>query len=262
MSNITALITGASGGIGLEFAKIHADNKYDLVLVARNETKLFFIKKELEAKYGITAHVFATDLSIEGNVKSLVAFTDKNDIRVDHLINNAGIGVYGKFHETDLDSNLKLLDLNNRALVILTKLYSDKMVKHGYGKVLNVASTAAFGPGPFYSCYFASKAFVLSFSEAIHSELENTGVSVTTLCPGPTETGFVSATKGMVKSGLFAKQKVSSPKEVAKDGYDTMMDNGSFVISGLMNKISVFSMRFAPRSWVTAITKSITKPLD
>ena len=262
MSNITALVTGASGGIGLEFARIHADNKYDLVLVARNETKLLYIKKELENEFGITAHVFATDLSVEGNVNSVVEFTDKNNIRVDHLINNAGIGVFGKFNESDLESNLQLMDLNNRALVILTKLYSDKMVKHGYGKVLNVASTAAFGPGPFYACYFASKAFVLSFSEAIHSELENTGVSVTTLCPGPTETGFVAATTGMVKSGLFAKQKVSSPQEVAKDGYDAMMDNESLIISGLMNKILVFSMRFAPRSWVTALTKSITKPLD
>ena len=262
MSNITALITGASGGIGLEFAKIHADNKYDLVLVARNETKLLTIKKELESNYGITAHVFATDLSKENNAKSVVEFTEKNNIRIDHVINNAGIGVFGKFHETDLESNLKLMDLNNRALVILTKLYTVKMVKHGYGKILNVASTAAFGPGPFYSCYFASKAFVLSFSLAINSELEKTGVSVTTLCPGPTETGFVSATTGMVKSGLFAKQKVSTPQEVAQDGYHAMMGGDSLVISGLMNKISVFSMRFAPRSWVTALTKSITKPLD
>lgn len=262
MSNITALITGASSGIGLELARIHAENKYDLVLVARDKTKLNYIKKELEDQYGITAYVFSTDLSVEKNVKSVIEFTDQNNIRIDHLINNAGIGVYGKLHETDLDSNLKLMDLNNRALVILTKVYTEKMVKHSYGKVLNVASTAAFGPGPYYSCYFASKAFVLSFSEAIHSELQNTGVSVTTLCPGPTETGFVSATKGMIKSGLFAKQKVSSPQEVANDGFEAMMENKSLIISGVMNKISVFFTQVSPRSWVTAITKNITKPLD
>ncbi len=262
MSNITALITGASGGIGLEFARIHAENKYDLVLVARNETKLLYIKKELESEYGITAHIYPTDLTVEANVKSVLEFTEKNNIRVDHLINNAGIGVYGKFHETDLDANLKLMDLNNRALVILTQLYTEKMVKHGYGKILNVASTAAFGPGPFYACYFASKAFVLSFSEAIHCELKDTGVSVTALCPGPTETGFVAATDGMVKSGLFAKQKVSTPQEVAKDGFEAMMENESLIVSGLMNKISIFAMRFSPRSWITEITKNITKPLD
>jgi short-subunit dehydrogenase len=209
----------------------------------------------------VTAHVFAADLTLENDVKSVIEFTDKNNIRIDHLVNNAGIGVYGLLHETSLEENLRLMDLNNRALVILTKLYTEKMVKHGSGKVLNIASTAAFMPGPYMSTYFASKAFVLSFSEAIHSELSNTGVSVTTLSPGPTETGFVSAANGMTKSGLFAKQKVSTPKEVAQDGFDAMMNGDSLKISGLMNQLSVFSVRFSPRSWVTALTKAITKPL-
>lgn len=261
MSKITALITGASSGIGLELAKIHAKNKYDLVLVARNEKKLTQIKIQLESENGITAHIFATDLTLEDNVKSVIEFTDKNNIRIDHLINNAGIGVFGLLHETNLEDHLKLIDLNNRALVILTKVYTEKMTKHGSGKVLNIASTAAFMPGPYLSTYFASKAFVLSFSEAIHSELKGTGVSVTTLCPGPTETGFVAAAEGMTKSGLFAKQKVSTPREVAQDGFYAMMGAKSLIISGLMNKISVFSVRLSPRSWVTALTKAITRPL-
>ena len=261
MSKLTALITGASGGIGLELAKLHAANTYDLVLVARNEAQLQKVKSEIEGNYNVTVHLFATDLTEEKNVKSVVEFTDNANIRIDHLVNNAGIGVYGLLHETSLEENLKLMDLNNRALVILTKLYTEKMVKHGSGKVLNIASTAAFMPGPYMSTYFASKAFVLSFSEAIHSELSGTGVSVTTLCPGPTETGFVAAADGMTKSGLFAKQKVSTPKEVAKDGFEAMIAGDSLIISGVMNKISAFSIRFSPRSWVTALTKAITKPL-
>ena len=261
MSQLTALITGASGGIGLEIAKLHAADKYNLVLVARNETLLNRIKKELEAKHAISVRVFATDLSIEENAKSVVQFTDQNNIRIDHLVNNAGIGVFGELHKTSLEDNLKMIDLNVRALVILTKLYTEKMVKHSSGKVLNIASTAAFMPGPYMSVYFASKAFVLSFSEAINSELKDTGVSVSTLCPGPTNTGFVAAANGMENSGLFAKQKVSTPKEVAKDGYDAMMNLEAVRVSGILNKISIMSVRFSPRSWVTALTKSITKPL-
>ena len=260
MSKLTSLITGASGGIGLEIAKLHAADKYDLLLVARNETNLLRIKKELEALHGITVHVFVTDLTVEENVKSVIEFTEKNNIKIDHLVNNAGIGVFGKLHETTLEDNLKMMDLNNRALVILTHHYVKLMAKHGTGKVLNIASTAAFMPGPYMSIYFASKAFVLSFSEAIHSELEGTGVTVTALCPGPTNTGFVAAADGMQDSGLFSKQKVSTPKEVALDGYKAMMNGESLRISGMFNKISVFSTRFSPRSWVTAMTKSITKP--
>jgi len=261
MSQLTALITGATSGIGLEIAKLHAQNNFNLVLVARNEVNLQNTKDEIEADFGVIVHIIPTDLTLEDNVKSVVNFTNENNIRIDHLVNNAGIGVYGLLHETSLDDNLKLIDLNNRALVILTKLYTDKMVKYGSGKVLNIASTAAFMPGPYMSTYFASKAFVLSFSEAIHSELSGTGVSVTTLCPGPTETGFVAAANGMTNSGLFSKQKVSTPKEVAQDGFNAMMNGDSLRISGFMNKISTFSVRLSPRSWVTALTKAITKPL-
>jgi short-subunit dehydrogenase len=261
MSKLTSLITGASGGIGLEIAKLHAADKYNLVLVARNETNLQRIKKDLEAKHGITVHILATDLTVENNVKSVIEFTEKNNIKIDHLVNNAGMGVFGKLNETSLDDNLKMMDLNNRALVILTHHFVQCMVSHGSGKILNIASTAAFMPGPYMSIYFASKAFVLSFSEAVNSELSGTGVSVTTLCPGPTNTGFVAAANGMENSGLFAKQKVSTPKEVAKDGYQAMMNKEAVRVSGFLNKVSVFSTRLSPRSWVTALTKSITKPL-
>jgi len=261
MSKLTALITGASGGIGLEIAKLHAANKYDLVLVARNQTNLERVKTKLINEYGISVHIIATDLTQEDNVKSIFDYIKNHNLRIDHLINNAGMGVFGKLNETSLDDNLKMMDLNNRALVILTHHFVQCMVSHGSGKILNIASTAAFMPGPYMSIYFASKAFVLSFSEAVNSELSGTGVSVTTLCPGPTNTGFVAAANGMENSGLFAKQKVSTPKEVAKDGYQAMMNKEAVRVSGFLNKVSVFSTRLSPRSWVTALTKSITKPL-
>ena len=261
MSKSTALITGASGGIGLEFARIHANNKFDLVLAARNEEKLNQIKNELESQYRITVFVYATDLTKHENVLALIEYTNTHNIQIDHVINNAGFGVFGKLSETSIDQNLNMIQLNIDALVTLTHAYSKKMIVQGQGKILNVASTAAFMSGPYMSVYFASKAFVLSFSEAVHSELSGTGVSVTTLCPGPTATGFEDAAEGMNKSGLFSKQKVSTASAVAMDGYQAMMSQKPLVISGIMNKISALSVRLTPRSWVKAITKSIMKPV-
>lgn len=262
MSKLTALITGASGGIGLEFARIHAAYKYDLVLVARNETKLSKIRAEIEKEFGVTVWIFPADLTLVESIPSLLEFIEKKNIRVNHLINNAGIGVYGKFHETTMEANKKLIDLNINALVSLTHAIGEIMVKNGSGKILNVASTAAFMPGPYMSVYFASKAFVLSFGEAVNMELEGTGVRVTTLCPGPTETGFEDETDGMKASGLFSKQKVASPRDVAKDGYFAMMNNQSLIISGSLNKAATFFIRFTPRSLLNTVTKSILKPVN
>jgi short-subunit dehydrogenase len=261
MAKLTALITGASGGIGLEIAQIHAENKYDLLLVARNEKKLHRIKNDLENKYDISVWVFATDLTRSQNITALLEFTEKENIRVDHLINNAGMGVFGKLTETSLTDNQRMIDLNINALVILTHAYAKKMISNGAGKILNIASTAAFMPGPYMSIYFASKAFVLSFGESVNSELEGTGVSLTTLCPGPTQTGFVSAAEGMDNSGLFSKQKVSTPRNVATDGFYAMMRRKPLKISGLMNVMVVFILRFSPRSWVTFLAKGIIKPI-
>jgi short-subunit dehydrogenase len=262
MSKLTALITGASGGIGLEFAKLHAKYHYDLVLVARNEIKLQQIKHELEASHPIQVWVVSADLTTSNGVQRVIDFTKSSTLRIDHLINNAGIGVFGKLHQTSMDAHKKLIDLNISALVTLTHHFTVLMAQHGSGKVLNVASTAAFMPGPYMSTYFASKAFVLSFGEAVNSELRGSGVSVTTLCPGPTNTGFEAVTDGMTKSGLFSKQKVSSAREVAKDGYFAMMKPKPIIISGFLNKMAAFSIRLSPRSFVTAITKSIVKPMN
>ncbi len=262
MSKLTALITGASSGIGYELAKIHAQNHYNLVLVARSSDKLANVKKELEYQYPVSVQILALDISVAVNIQKLTDFTDSQSIRIDHLINNAGIGVYGKYWETSVEDHLKLIQLNVNALVALTHHYSKKMVAHGSGKILNVASTAAFMPGPFMSTYFASKAFVLSFGEAVDSELSDTEVSLTTLCPGPTKTGFEAAASGMKESGLFTKSKVATAKDVALDGYDAMMKGNPVIVSGLINKLNVFSIRFSPRSWVIAITKSIMKPVN
>lgn len=262
MSKLTALITGASSGIGYELAKIHAQHHYDLVIVARNKNKLEKVKKELESTYGNTVYVFSVDLAEPQNITALNEFIDDQHLRIDHLINNAGIGVFGKFWKTSLDENLKLIQLNINTLVALTHHYSKKMAKRGGGKILNVSSTAAFMPGPYMSTYFASKAFVLSFGEAVHSELQGTGVTVTTLCPGPTETGFEAAATGMAESGLFTKSKVATPYKVAKDGFDSMMKGKPVIISGAINKLNAFSIRFSPRSLVTSITKKIMQPVD
>ena len=260
MSNITALITGASGGIGLEIAKLHAERKYNLVLVARNEKHLQRIQSELEETHGIQVSIFPTDLTVEENVKKLLEYLRSQNMRIDHLVNNAGIGVYGKYTETTLESQLQLLDLNVRALMILSHEIGRQMVEHGGGKILNIASTAAFMPGPYMASYYASKAFMLSFGEALNSELEGTGVSVTTLCPGPTATEFEQAVNGLADSGLFSNQIVSTARDVAKDGFFAMMDSKAVKISGFMNQLAVLSVKFSARSMVVHMTKKIMQP--
>ena len=259
-ANQTVLITGASSGIGEELAACFARDGFNLVLVARNEKHLQRIQSELEETHGIQVSIFPTDLTVEENVKKLLEYLRSQNMRIDHLVNNAGIGVYGKYTETTLESQLQLLDLNVRALMILSHEIGRQMVEHGGGKILNIASTAAFMPGPYMASYYASKAFVLSFGEALNSELEGTGVSVTTLCPGPTATGFEQAANGLADSGLFSNQIVSTARDVAKDGFFAMMDSKAVKISGFMNQLTVLSVKFSPGSMVVHMTKKIMQP--
>lgn len=252
----TALITGASNGIGLELAKIHASKGDNLVLVARNISSLQLLKSELEKSFKISVYVIGKDLSKINSAQEVFEEVKSKNIKIDYLINNAGFGDFGLFIETDWSKEEQMLQLNITTLTQFTKLYAKEMVKQGNGKIMNVASTAAFQSGPTMALYYATKAYVLSFSEAINNELEGTGVSVTTLCPGATESGFQAAA-AMEESALVKGKKLPSSKEVAEYGYKAMMKNKVVAIHGLMNYIMANSVRFIPRNIVVKVTRKI-----
>lgn len=254
--NNTALITGASSGIGLDLAKIHAKKGGDLVLVARNKQKLLEIKHEFESNYHIEVVVIEQDLSRKDAAQEVYNQTKQFGITVDILINNAGFGDFGFFAETDWFKEYEMISLNIVALTQLTKLYAQDMIEQGSGRILNVASIAAFLPGPKMAIYYATKAYVLSFSEAIANEFADQGITVTTLCPGPTDTGFEKAA-ALEESGLFKKQKVVSSMPVAEYGYKAMMKGKTVAIPGFRNKLLTKLVLFAPRSWVVKAVRYI-----
>lgn len=215
----TALITGASSGIGAELARYHAEQGGDLVLVARRKDALNTLKVELEERHKIRVKVIAADLAVPNAARDIFAKTEAAGIEVDMLINNAGFGGHGKFHERELAKDQAMMQVNMNALVDLTHIYMQGMIKRNKGKILNVASTAGFMPGPLQAVYYATKSFVVSFSQAIAQELKNTNVTSTVLCPGTVDTGFVAA--GDLE-GIPAWDKAASAQSVAKCGYDAM----------------------------------------
>lgn len=243
----TALITGASGGIGLELARVFAREGYGLVLIARNQKRLEGIAQELRPA---EAQAIAMDLSLPGAAEEIHGKVPKVDV----LVNNAGFGVFGKFVEKGLAEELNMMQLNMTALVTLTRLYLPAMISAGNGKIMNVASTAAFQPGPLMAIYFATKAFVLSFSEAIANELAGTGVIVSALCPGPTASDFQERAK-MQKSGLVKGRKMMDARTVAEAGYRGLMAGKTVVIPGFGNKLLTQSLRLSPRSVVTKMVR-------
>src|SRR5262249_3760410 len=245
MATKTALITGASLGIGYELAKLFARDKRALVLVARSGDKLQKIAQELQTLGSPQVTVIVKDLAELEAPDEIFAETERRKIQIDFLVNNAGFGERGPFVRTNLDNELEMVQVNIVALMHLTKLYLPGMVQRRFGRIMQVASTAAFQPGPFMAVYYATKAFVLSFSEALWEELDGTGVTVTALCPGATETGF-AARAGMLNSRLF-KMRVMDVKPVVVEGYRAMMKGQSLVVTGLRNRLMAFSIRFAPR---------------
>ncbi|MBI1860063.1 MAG: SDR family oxidoreductase [Deltaproteobacteria bacterium] len=253
MAKLFTVVTGASSGIGLNFAEIMAADKHDLILVARNQPKLREIASKLSQAHGVEVKVTAADLGKPADVLSLIEQLKGLDI--DTLINNAGIGLYGEFLKTDLAAELNMIQLNITALTQLTKAVLPQMVARRSGKILNVASTAAFQPGPLMAVYYATKAYVLSFSEAIASELEGTGVTVTALCPGATTSGFQDAANAG-SSKLF-QRKLPSASEVAAAGIRAMNAGKRVFIHGAMNRVGVQSVRFLPRTMVTKMVKNI-----
>lgn len=242
----TALITGASSGIGKELAHIHAENGGDLVIVARSKDKLEAIKKELEAQYDTQVVIITKDLGQANAPLEVYNEVKTKGIEVDYLINNAGFGGIGKFYEREWEKDLAMINLNIIALTALTRLYLPDFVKRNSGKILNISSTTSLMPGPLQAVYFASKAYVASFSNAIAEELYDTHVTVTNLMPGATETGF-GAISGMDKTPLFAK--TASAHSVAKDGYDGMIKGKIDVISGVSagQRVMFASIPFMPK---------------
>lgn len=242
----TVLITGASSGIGREFAHIHAEKGGDLIVVARSENKLNQLKKELEEKYKISVFVIQKDLTASNATQEIYEQVKTAGLKVDYLINNAGFGGLGKFYERDLSKDVEMINLNIVALTSLTHYFLQDFIKQNKGKILNVSSTASLMPGPLQAVYFATKAYVTFFSNAIAEELHDTNITVTNLMPGATETQF-GKTSGMDKSEMF-KNTVSA-RSVAEDGYNGMIDGKIDVISGLTfsQKIMVSMIPFTPK---------------
>jgi len=254
----TALITGASFGIGLELARIFAREGYNLVLVARSGDKLRQLASELEKAHGTRSLILATDLTEPGAPAHVLDQTTRADIQVDVLVNNAGFGQYGMFAENDLEECLRQIQLNVTALTHLTRLYLPAMIERAKterksGRILNVASTATFQPGPLMAVYFATKAYVLHLSEALANELNGTGVTVTCLCPGVTATEFHK--RANATGQRLLKFGAMDARTVAEDGYHALMSGKPVAISGFKNWLLAQSVRLLPRWLATAIVR-------
>jgi short-subunit dehydrogenase len=251
-----ALITGATTGIGYELAKLFAQDHYDLVLVARDEARLVKVGGELKEKHGVSVKVIAEDLSLTGSPQEIFSELERQSVMPDVLVNNAGYGFLGPFADSDLSVQTGMIQVNLVALTQLTRLFLPGMISRKQGRILNVASTAAFQPGPLMAVYYATKAYVLSFSEALNNELHGTGVTVTALCPGPAATEF-QRRAGVEKINFFSGRSAMAPEKVAQKGYRALMQGKAVVITGFRNKFLAFSERFLPRSVVVGVVRGI-----
>jgi uncharacterized protein len=252
---MTALITGASGGIGYALARIHAENGGDLIVVARTKEKLERIKEEFESLYGIRVFFICKDLSQPGIAEKVLGDIRKLGVSVDYLINNAGIGDVGLFAESDWKRQEMMINLNITALVHLTRLLLPDMIERGSGKIMNLASTASFQPGPTMSVYFATKAFVLSFSEALNNEVAGSGITVTALCPGSTDTGFHQVASG--EGRRYRDRELPPPERIALFGYRAMLKGIPVAVPGFRNRILALLVRFFPRRLVVGAVRKI-----
>jgi short-subunit dehydrogenase len=249
-----ALITGATSGIGYELTRLFAHDGHNVVLVARSSNDLDRVAAECRG-LGVTAHTIAKDLTKPGSPDEVFAEIRSRNIPINFLVNNAGYALYGPFAKSNLADDLANMQLNMVALVHLTRLFLDDMIARREGRILNLASTAAFQPGPMMALYYASKAFVLSFSEALHDELRPAGVTVTALCPGPTQTGFQS--KAGVEGIRLVSGRLMDAAAVAKDGYRAMMRGKPVVISGFKNQVMMWGSKLSPRSIPIAIVRRL-----
>jgi short-subunit dehydrogenase len=259
MNRLCALVTGASSGIGLDIARDLAAKGFDLILTARSRDALERIAAELSSAHGIHTYAFSYDLALADAPSELYDAVAATGHVVDVLINNAGFAMYGPFADGDTRTGLDLLQVNVVALTHLTRLFLPGMLKRGRGRILNVASTAAFQPGPLMAVYYASKAYVLHFSEAIAEEVRGTGVTVTALCPGATRTGFQKR-GGLDDSKLFQGNVLDSAA-VARDGVAAMLRGQMLVIPGLRNQVLIALERFSPRWLIPRIIRRMQAPV-
>lgn len=259
MAAKTALVTGASGGIGKVIAECFARDKVDLIIVARSLASLEPLAEQWRGQFGIRVTPLAFDLARVGAAQDLAGAVAAAGLGVDYLVNNAGVGLYGEFADLGLETQLAMMTLNMTTPTVLTKLLLPGLIARR-GKIMNVASTAAFQPGPYMAVYFGTKAFLLSFSEALAAELSGTGVTVTAFCPGPTQSGFQDKAD-MHHSKLVKGKKLPSAEAVAPLGYQALLAGKRVYVPGLMNKFLVQLVRFTPRRVVTTIAKYLTKPV-
>ncbi|NLP52486.1 SDR family oxidoreductase [Bacillus sp. RO1] len=249
----TAVITGASSGLGLDFVKLFANDGYNLVVIARNEEKLLEIKRDFP---NINVTVISKDLSKPDAIKEIVDEMKTQKISVDVLVNNAGFGLLGSFESLNIEQQLNMIQLNVSSLTELTYRLLPDLKKSKSGKILNVASTAAFQPGPNMAVYYATKAYVLSFSEALAEELQDDNITVTTLCPGATKTNFSSVAK-VENTKMFSN--AMSSDVVAQQGYHALMQGKGVVITGGFNKVGALAAKFLPRRTAAKVAKLVMK---
>lgn len=253
-------MTGGSSGIGRLLAGLFAADGHELVLVARREERLRQVAAELEARHGARVHVVPADLALPDAPERIAASVERLGLTIDHLVNNAGFSVHGSFVETDPEAERELIAVNVTAVTALSKRFLPAMTARGAGRVLNVASTAAFQPGPRMAVYYASKAFVLSFSMALSVEMRGTGVTVTALCPGPTPTGFAERA-GAQRTPLFRTKWFSTdPRVVARAGYVGMREGKAIVVPGAIHKAHDVAVRLVPRSFAALLAGRIQTP--
>ena len=251
-----ALITGASSGIGLELASVFARNKHDLILVARSTDKLNTLKKDLEKSYQVDVRVMPVDLSVPGSAQKLFREVQAQNLKVDQLINNAGFGDHGLFLDSELSKITEMIHVNVTSLTELTHFFLPPMVRAKFGRIMNVASTAAFQPGPLMSVYYATKAYVLFLSEGLYEETKGTGVTVTALCPGPTASGFQQVA-GTESIPIMSHMSLPSSAMVAEYGYTAMQAGKVIAVQGFLNNILSSAVSFLPRSTARQMVRKL-----
>jgi uncharacterized protein len=256
--NEYALITGASSGIGYELAKVFARNGFNLILVARNLGRLEAVAQELTRDHMTECHVISADLSLMGGVEEVYRRVHEKDLTVSVLVNDAGMGTYGLFHQTDFEMEAQMINLNIVGLTYLTKLFVKEMVENGSGRILNVASVVGFWPVPRMSVYAATKAYVISFSQSLASELKGTGVQVSVLCPGAVETGFLRSGEKEAASSpprlvfrVLRWMRHTDVATVAELGYRDLMRNKRVIVPSVFFRVFRFTMKFMPQGLVS-----------